>query len=104
MSQKEKALEELVRDGWFSNLDGNIGFGIRSFLDLRSWFRLNEIPSCDVCNEAGVKADSSPNEGCSIRIHKYCLIKKFSQRKVEKVFSWLSQTLAIYRYQRRIGR
>ncbi|KMT19434.1 hypothetical protein BVRB_1g012780 isoform A [Beta vulgaris subsp. vulgaris] len=55
MSQKEKALEELVRDGWLSNLDGNIGFGIRSFLDLRSWFRLNEIPLCDVCNEAGVK-------------------------------------------------
>ncbi|XP_048504493.1 uncharacterized protein LOC104899928 [Beta vulgaris subsp. vulgaris] len=85
MSQKEKALEELVRDGWLSNLDGNIGFGIRSFLDLRSWFRLNEIPSCDVCNEASVKADSCPNEGCSIRIHKYCLIKKFSQRTVEKV-------------------
>uniref|UniRef100_A0A803LXG1 Non-structural maintenance of chromosomes element 1 homolog n=1 Tax=Chenopodium quinoa TaxID=63459 RepID=A0A803LXG1_CHEQI len=57
MSQKEKALEELVHDGWLSNVDGNIGLGIRSFLDLRSWFRLNEIPSCEVCNEAGVKAE-----------------------------------------------
>jgi len=56
MSQKEKALEELVRDGWLSSTpDGNIGLGIRSFLDLRSWFRHNEIPACEVCNEAGVK-------------------------------------------------
>ncbi|XP_021720643.1 non-structural maintenance of chromosomes element 1 homolog [Chenopodium quinoa] len=85
MSQKEKALEELVHDGWLSNVDGNIGLGIRSFLDLRSWFRLNEIPSCEVCNEAGVKADLCPTEGCPIRIHKYCLLKKFSQRTAEKV-------------------
>lgn len=82
LSQKEKALEELVRDGWLSNLDDRIGLGIRSFLDLRSWFRQNEIPSCEVCNEAVVKADVCPNEGCSFRIHKYCLIKKFSQRTV----------------------
>ena len=56
MSQKEKTLEELVRDGWLSSTpDGNIGLGIRSFLDLRSWFRHNDIPACEVCNEAGVK-------------------------------------------------
>ncbi|CAO2825108.1 unnamed protein product [Amaranthus hypochondriacus] len=85
MSQKEKALEELVRDGWLSNVDGNIGLGIRSFLDLRSWFRNCEVPSCEVCNEAGVKADLCPNEGCFIRIHNYCLIQKFSQRSAEKV-------------------
>lgn len=85
MSHKEKALEELVHDGWLSNLDGYVGLGIRSFLDLRSWFHLNEIPSCEVCNEAGVKADICPSEGCSIRTHKYCLNNKFSQRTVEKV-------------------
>ncbi|KAL2898641.1 Non-structural maintenance of chromosomes element 1-like protein [Bienertia sinuspersici] len=85
LSQKEKALEQLVRDGWLSNLDDKIGLGIRSFLDLRSWFRQYEIPSCQVCNEAGVKAELCPNEGCSIRIHTYCLIKKFSQRTVEQV-------------------
>lgn len=86
MSQKEKTLEELVRDRWLSSTpDGNIGLGIRSFLDLRSWFRHNEIPACEVCNEAGLKAESCPNEGCAVRIHKYCLTKKFSQRKAEKV-------------------
>lgn len=86
MSQKEKTLEELIRDGWLSSTpDGNIGLGIRSFLDLRSWFRNNEIPSCEVCNEAGVKAESCPNEDCTVRIHKYCLIKRFSQRKAKKI-------------------
>ncbi|KAH9603859.1 hypothetical protein KSS87_005979 [Heliosperma pusillum] len=85
LSQKEKTLEELVRDGWLSNIDGFIGFGVRSFLDLRSWFRNNEIPACEVCNEAGVKAESCPNENCTVRIHKYCLIKKFSQKKAQKV-------------------
>lgn len=55
MSQKEKALEELVRDGWLSNVDDKIGFGIRSFLDFRSWFHNNDIPSCEGCNEALVK-------------------------------------------------
>lgn len=56
MSQKEKTLEELVRDQWLCfTPDGNIGLGLRSFLDLRSWFRGNDIPACEVCNEAGVK-------------------------------------------------
>ncbi|KAL9228655.1 hypothetical protein vseg_004210 [Gypsophila vaccaria] len=85
LSQKEKTLEELIRDGWLSIVNGNIGFGVRSFLDLRSWFRNNEIPPCDVCNEAGVKAESCPNDGCTVRIHKYCLVKKFSQKKAQKV-------------------
>lgn len=56
ISQKEKTLNDLVRDQWLcSTSDGKIGLGIRSFLDLRSWFRNNEIPSCDVCNEAAIK-------------------------------------------------
>ncbi|THG10853.1 hypothetical protein TEA_026531 [Camellia sinensis var. sinensis] len=56
MSQKEKTLEELVRDQWLCSItDGNIGLGLRSFLDLRSWFRNNDIPACEVCNEAGIK-------------------------------------------------
>ncbi|KAK9727116.1 hypothetical protein RND81_05G259000 [Saponaria officinalis] len=85
LSQKEKTLEELVRDGWLSRVNGSIGLGVRSFLDLRSWFRNNEIPACEVCNEAGVKAESCPNDSCTIRIHKYCLAKKFSQKKAQKV-------------------
>lgn len=56
MSQKERTLEELVRDRWLHlSSEDKIGLGIRSFLDLRSWFRSNDIPSCEVCNEAAVK-------------------------------------------------
>ncbi|XP_009617090.1 uncharacterized protein [Nicotiana tomentosiformis] len=85
MSQKEKTLEELVKDQWLSLTDGKIGLGVRSFLDLRSWFRSNEVPPCEVCNEAAVKAELCQNEGCNVRIHQYCLRMKFSQRKAEKV-------------------
>ncbi|XP_031490137.1 uncharacterized protein LOC116257483 [Nymphaea colorata] len=94
LSQKEKTLYDLIRDGWLcSTENGNVGIGIRSFLDLRSWFRCNDIPSCDVCNEAGVKAVMCRNEDCAGRIHSYCLEKKFSQEGVARVcpscgFDW----------------
>ena len=59
ISHKEKTLDELVRDQWLTHTsDGNIGLGVRSFLDLRSYFHNNDIPSCQVCNEAGVKVNS----------------------------------------------
>lgn len=55
-TQKEKTLHELLHDQWLKDTpDGNIELGIRSFLDLRSWFRNNDVPSCEACNEAGVK-------------------------------------------------
>lgn len=61
ISQKEKALNELVQDKWLNRTpDGNIVLGVRSFLDLRSWFRSNDVPSCEVCNEAGVKVVFMP--------------------------------------------
>lgn len=85
MSQKERTLEELARDHWLSLTDGKIGLGVRSFLDLRSWFRSNEVPACEVCNEAAVKAELCKNEGCNVRIHMYCLRMKFSKSKAEKV-------------------
>ncbi|VFR02890.1 unnamed protein product [Cuscuta campestris] len=86
MSQKEKTIEELVGDSWLClTSDGKVGLGVRSFLDLRSWFRSNEVPSCQFCNEAAVKVESCPNSNCNVRIHKYCLTMKFSQRKAEKV-------------------
>ncbi|XP_071690301.1 uncharacterized protein [Rutidosis leptorrhynchoides] len=86
MSQKEKAIQEFVQDQWLCDTtNGNIGLGIRSFLDLRSWFHNNAVPPCDVCNEAGIKADLCPNESCTVRIHKYCLKAKFSQTRNEKV-------------------
>lgn len=86
MAQKDKSLEEFVQDQWLClTSDGNIGLGVRSFLDLRSWFHNNEVPPCDVCNEAGVKAELCPNESCSVRIHQYCLKTKFSNRRVERV-------------------
>ena len=56
MSQKEKTLDEFVQDKWLSfTAEGHVGLGVRSFFDLRSWFRNNDVPSCEVCNEAGVK-------------------------------------------------
>ncbi|KAG8370881.1 hypothetical protein BUALT_Bualt13G0029500 [Buddleja alternifolia] len=86
MSHKEKALEQLVKDQWLCSVpDGKIGLGVRSFLDLRSWFRTNEVPACEVCNEAAVKAQLCQNEACNIRLHLYCLKKKFSQKKVQRV-------------------
>ncbi|XP_062203105.1 uncharacterized protein LOC133905355 [Phragmites australis] len=82
LSQKEKTLNELVRYHCLPYTStGKIGLGIRSFLDIRSWFHSNNIPSCVVCNEACIKASSCSNEGCNVRIHEYCLKKKFSQRK-----------------------
>lgn len=93
LSQKEKALGELVRDQWlYSTPTGEIGLGVRSFLDLRSWFRGNDVPVCEFCNEAAIKAESCPNLGCSVRIHEYCLIKKFSQRKASKTCPGCSNT------------
>ncbi|KAL4560978.1 hypothetical protein LXL04_033136 [Taraxacum kok-saghyz] len=86
MSQKEKTIQELVIDQWLcATSDARIGLGIRSFLDLRSWFHNNEVPPCEVCNEAGIKADVCPNESCTVRMHKYCLQAKFSIQRMEKV-------------------
>ncbi|XP_052204793.1 uncharacterized protein LOC127809770 [Diospyros lotus] len=86
MSQKEKTLEELVQDRWLcSTSDGNIGLGLRSFLDLRGWFQNNDIPACEVCNEAGIKAELCENEGCTVRMHGYCVKRKFSRVKAERV-------------------
>lgn len=88
MSQKEKTLEDFVRNQWLClTSDGRIGLGVRSFLDLRSWFHSNEFPTCEVCNEAAVKAEPCQNEACRVRIHNYCLKKKLSQRKANKVCS-----------------
>ncbi|CAM8897913.1 unnamed protein product [Rhodiola kirilowii] len=86
ISQKEKTLDEFVRDKWLCfTSDGYIGLGIRSFLDLRSWFRSNDIPACEVCNEPGLKAELCRNPDCNARIHQHCLKKKFSQTRAEKV-------------------
>ncbi|CAJ1965292.1 unnamed protein product [Sphenostylis stenocarpa] len=110
LSQKEKTLHELVRDQWLNlTTDGVIKLGLKSFLDLRSWFRNNEVPSCHVCNEAGIKivlvilttiaalfesdnsfanvwqAEVCQNENCTVRIHQYCLKQLFLQRKAAKV-------------------
>ncbi|CAK7329204.1 unnamed protein product [Dovyalis caffra] len=86
MSQKEKTLDELVRDNWLCHTpEGTIGLGARSYLDLRSWFHSSGIPSCEVCNEAGVKGKVCQNEGCTARIHHYCLEKKISQSRGEIV-------------------
>lgn len=60
MCQKEKTLDELIQDKWLcSTTDHKIGLGTRSLLDLRSWFRNADVPSCQVCNEAGIKVSSN---------------------------------------------
>ncbi|XP_057776704.1 uncharacterized protein LOC130995441 [Salvia miltiorrhiza] len=88
MAQKEKTLDQLVKDNWLcSTPEGKIGIGVRSFLDLRSWFRSNEVPACEVCNEAAIKAQLCQNEACNVRLHSYCLKKKFSGQRVERVCS-----------------
>ncbi|XP_078438007.1 embryo defective 1379 isoform X2 [Wolffia australiana] len=86
MAQKEKTLQELIQDRWLSpSSDGNIGLGVRSFLDLKGWFRNNDVPSCDLCNEAAIKAEVCNGEGCDVRFHSYCL--KNSHRKVSMACS-----------------
>ncbi|KAK7401132.1 hypothetical protein VNO78_12448 [Psophocarpus tetragonolobus] len=86
LSQKEKTLHELVQDQWLNlTTDGIIKLGLKSFLDLRSWFRNSDVPTCHVCNEAGIKAELCRNENCTVRIHQYCLKQQFLQRKVDKV-------------------
>ncbi|KAL3529729.1 hypothetical protein ACH5RR_009051 [Cinchona calisaya] len=86
MSQKDKTLEEFVHDQWLcSTSNGRIGLGVRSFLDLRSWFHNNEVPTCQVCNEPAVRAEFCQNGDCKVRMHQCCLKKKFSQRGVNRV-------------------
>ncbi|XP_015576319.1 non-structural maintenance of chromosomes element 1 homolog isoform X3 [Ricinus communis] len=82
LSQKEKTLDELVCDKWLCRTpDGGIGLGVRSYLDLRSWFHNSGTPPCQVCNEAAIKAKVCQNESCTLRIHHYCLKKKISQSR-----------------------
>ncbi|MCL7049811.1 hypothetical protein MKW94_008523 [Papaver nudicaule] len=73
ISKKDKTIDELVQDRWLCSIpDGKIGLGVGSFLNLRSWFRGNDAELCQ-------------KEDCKIRIHHYCLKKKFSQRMAGKV-------------------
>lgn len=85
ISLKEKTISELVQDKWLNcTPDGFVNLGVRSFLDLRSWFRSNDVPSCEVCNEAGVKAELCNSEGCTVRVHRYCLKKMLSNKKSKR--------------------
>ncbi|BBN11960.1 non-structural maintenance of chromosomes element 1 [Marchantia polymorpha subsp. ruderalis] len=82
MSAKEEALDLLVRDQWLSRTgDGGVSLGTRSFLELRGLFRNLEVPFCEVCNEAAIKAELCQNHECQVRMHSYCLNKKFRGRQ-----------------------
>uniref|UniRef100_A0A0C9RS92 Non-structural maintenance of chromosomes element 1 homolog n=1 Tax=Wollemia nobilis TaxID=56998 RepID=A0A0C9RS92_9CONI len=86
MAQKEKTLEDLLKNRWLCTTeDGKIGLGIRAFLELRSLFKNFEVPFCDVCNEAGIKAKLCQNEECSVRMHNYCLKRKFQHQQGSRV-------------------
>ncbi|GJU84084.1 glutathione reductase, cytosolic [Tanacetum coccineum] len=50
----------IEKDQWlYDTANGKFGLGVRSSLDLWSWFHNNEVPLCDACNEAGIKVQSS---------------------------------------------
>lgn len=86
LAQKEKTLEELAHDHWLSHsLDGTVALGIRSFLELWNVFKNYDVPICDICNEAGIKAQACQNEDCSVRMHDYCLKIKFHRAQVPRV-------------------
>ncbi|XP_057861630.2 uncharacterized protein LOC131070124 isoform X2 [Cryptomeria japonica] len=86
MAQKEKTLEDLLRNRWLCTTEeGKIGLGVRAFLELRSLFKDFEVPFCDVCNEAGIKAELCRNEECSAQMHNYCLKRKFQHQQVARV-------------------
>ena len=123
LAQKEKTLQDLTHDRWLKiSADGMVALGVRSFLELWNVFRNYDVPICDVCNEAGIKvcfsskpllcrgflfplfeqiwstlqAQACQNEECSVRMHDYCVKKKFHRPRVNP-FS-LKITLYIYRY------
>lgn len=86
MAQKDKTLEDLLKNRWLcATEEGKIGLGIRAFLELRSLFKNLDVPFCDVCNEAGIKAELCQNEECSVRMHDYCLKRKFQRPQVARV-------------------
>lgn len=86
MAQKEKTLEDLLKNRWLCTTEeGKIGLGIRAFLELRSLFKNLDVPFCDICNEAGIKAELCQNEECSVRMHDYCLKRKFQHPQVARV-------------------
>ncbi|KAJ7518146.1 hypothetical protein O6H91_21G057600 [Diphasiastrum complanatum] len=86
MAQKEKTLTDLIADKWLSHTDdGLISLGIRTFLELRNVFKNLDIPFCDVCNEAGIKATLCQNEECTVRMHQYCAHRKFARPDVPKL-------------------
>ncbi|KAL2629541.1 hypothetical protein R1flu_014227 [Riccia fluitans] len=82
MTAKEEALELLIKDQWLSRTDeGGVSLGTRSYLELRGLFRNLEVPFCEVCNEAAIKAQLCRNDSCSTRMHAYCSVKKFRGRQ-----------------------
>lgn len=86
LAQKEKTLEELAHDHWLSHTpDGMVVLGVRSFLELWNVFKNYDVPICDVCNEAGIKAEACQNEDCSVRMHDYCLKNRFHRAQTPRV-------------------
>lgn len=86
LAQKEKTLEELAHDRWLSHTtDGMVVLGVRSFLELWNIFKNYDVPMCDVCNEAGIKAQACQNGDCSVRMHDYCIKNRFHRPQIARV-------------------
>ncbi|KAH9564844.1 hypothetical protein CY35_04G045900 [Sphagnum magellanicum] len=86
LAAKEETLASLVSDKWLSRTDnGQIALGVMAFLELRNFFKNFDLPLCDVCNEAAIKAQPCRNEACNVRMHSYCVPRKFGHTQVRKV-------------------
>ncbi|KAG0599427.1 hypothetical protein M758_12G150700 [Ceratodon purpureus] len=86
LAAKEETLATLVSENWLGRTEnGKVILGTKSFLELRSLFKNFEVPFCDVCNEAAIKAQPCQNEDCTVRMHLYCVPRKFSRRQVPRV-------------------
>ncbi|XP_024542587.1 non-structural maintenance of chromosomes element 1 homolog [Selaginella moellendorffii] len=85
LAQRDKVLGDLAADKWlYRTEDGGVSLGIKSFLELRSVFMNLEVPFCDVCNEAAIKAMRCQNEDCSARMHSYCAKTKFQRPEIPR--------------------
>jgi hypothetical protein len=62
--------------------NGQIALGVMAFLELRNFFKNFDLPLCDVCNEAAIKAQPCRNEACNVRMHSYCVPRKFGHTQV----------------------
>ncbi|CAM6089314.1 unnamed protein product [Calypogeia fissa] len=81
MQARQEALALLEAEQLLTRTaDGGWALGVKAFLELRSVFRNLEVPFCEVCNEAAIKAQLCSTRDCPKRIHAYCLARGSQSR------------------------